>query len=130
MLKKIKKKKISTLRNKADKLSQELFVKLNPICEGCGQPTSCGHHFWPKSMSSSLRYNFKNWVAVCQGCHFRHHNGCPELHQIVLANRGQDWYDDLLEEKNKYVKVDRFMYERVIRSLELSLSKSNNNYEK
>ena len=121
MLKKLKKKSIATLRNKADKLSQELFVLTNPRCEGCGQTTQCGHHYFPKSTSSNLRYNFKNWIAVCQSCHFKHHNGNPELHAMVLMKRGVQWHAELELERHKYVKTDRYFYENIIEKLKFSL---------
>ena len=97
-------------RNKADKLFQRIFVETNPYCLLCGRPTSCGHHFFPKSTAGGLRYSFKNMVPVCQGCHFSHHNGRPELHAEVLKQRGQQWYDDLVIEKRQYLKSDTIGY--------------------
>ena len=114
----MKKPAIKTLRNKADKLYQELGRELADKCEICGGRYSCRHHFFPKSMCSNLRYDINNGISICQGCHFSHHNGNPVIHQVVLKQRGNEWFNDLLKKKNTYVKTDRFFYELHIKNLQ------------
>lgn len=111
--------KLSTLRNKADKMLQELGRSLYSSCEICGGQYSCLHHFWPKSTATTLRYNLKNCIAICQGCHFRHHNGDPTIHATVIEKRGWDWYNDLFKQKHALTKVSKAYYEGVINSLKI-----------
>ena len=103
-VKKPKPKAISYYRNKADRLLQETVRKLSKRCLICGGELSCGHHFFPKSMSNYLRYNMENIIPICVGCHLRHHSGSPEIHATVLRIKGQDWYDNLEREKNKAIR--------------------------
>ena len=56
---------------------------------------SCLHHYYPKSSAGNLRYNWLNLIPICQGCHFRHHNGFPEIHNTVNKNRGEMWLSKL-----------------------------------
>lgn len=117
MKKKLVAKKVSYYRNKADRMLQELGRVLHSQCEVCGKPMSCLHHFWPKSMSSGLRYSLKNCIPLCAGCHLRHHSGDPTIHAAVIEYRGQEWYDELLKEKQKITKTNKQYYENVIKYL-------------
>jgi len=121
MLKKPKKKSLKSLQNKADHLLQELGRKLNQNCEVCGREMSCLHHFWPKSMAAILRYNLKNCVALCAGCHIQHHSGNPSIHATVLEQRGEEWLQELVVIKRQYFKPSRSYYEDIIRKLKLLL---------
>jgi 5-methylcytosine-specific restriction endonuclease McrA len=109
-----------TLQKKADKVLQETIRKLYPFCEVCGKPTQVGHHFFPKSISSRLRYVMDNIAHLCNGCHMRHHQaGDPRIHETIKRNRGGDkWFDRLEKMKSEYVKVDKFFYENAIIELE------------
>lgn len=122
MLKKPKPKKLSYYQNKADKLLQELGRKTQQYCEVCGKPMSCLHHFFPKSMASVLRYNLKNCVALCAGCHLRHHSGDPNIHAKIIRLRGDDWLDELILEKRVYFKPSIGYYKDIIEKLKLMLS--------
>jgi 5-methylcytosine-specific restriction endonuclease McrA len=106
--------KLSTLRNKADKLLQETIRRNYSRCEVCGKPMSCGHHFFPKSMSAVLRYNLSNIIPICAGCHLRHHCGDPAIHARIIEIRGQEWYDKLKEQKERTIKVNVDYYKNVI----------------
>jgi 5-methylcytosine-specific restriction endonuclease McrA len=123
MIKKPKKKSIKYLRSKADNLLQKLIRQLYSKCEVCGQPISCGHHYWQKSSSSGLRYNLKNIIPICQSCHFKLHNGDPSIQAKIIFIRGKKWYFDLLKEKEitRYTKTDRLYYEKIISNIEYSL---------
>ena len=100
MLEKPKKKKpVSYYSKKADRVLQELGRKKFDKCEICGADMSCLHHYYPKSSAGNLRYNWLNLIPICQGCHFRHHNGFPEIHNTVNRLRGDNWLADLKKAK-------------------------------
>ena len=105
-------------RHKADRILQQLGKDAFDSCEVCGQPMSCMHHYFPKSMAGGLRYEWDNLIPICQSCHFSHHNGNPVIHATILAKRGQAWHDRLLEIKKKYVQSDTIgYYKGIIESL-------------
>lgn len=83
-------------------------------CEICGKPAYCFHHFFPKSVSSRLRYDFDNLIPICQGCHSRHHQaGDPRIHGTVTKKRGLAWYDTLLKKKYEEIKVNKGYYKYI-----------------
>lgn len=85
-----------------------------PKCEVCGKPSYCMHHFFPKSVSSRLRYDFDNLIPICQGCHMRHHQaGDPKIHETIKRKRGQAWYDTLEKKSREYNKVTIAYYKYV-----------------
>ena len=92
-------KPVSYYSKRADKLLQEIGRKKFSECLVCGQPMSCLHHYYPKSSAGNLRYNWLNLIPICQGCHFRHHNGFPEIHNKVNEVRGEKWLKELQEAK-------------------------------
>lgn len=104
MKKKKKKDKRTQLKRDLDKLVQEIFIKKYPYCLVCGGKTSEMHHFIPKSRSLFLRYKSKNLIPLCKSCHFKHHNGDPDIHIIILQKRGIDWYNKLKKERYKIFK--------------------------
>lgn len=105
-----KKKKNQTVgywSKKADKAMQELGRCIYEECMICGGEYSCLHHFFPKSTSTFLRYNLKNLVPICAGCHHRHHNANdPRIHQAVIKMRGQEWYDELESIMNTNIGIN------------------------
>ena len=98
-LQKPKKKPISYYSKKADKLLQELGRLKFDKCLICDSPISCLHHYYPKSSAGNLRYNWLNLIPICQSCHFRHHNGFPEIHNTVNKRRGDKWLEELKQAK-------------------------------
>ena len=115
--------KKSYYRNKADRQLQELVRKTYRSCEVCGKPVSCGHHYYPKSTAGNLRYDWDNIIPICQGCHFRHHNGFPEIHNRINEKRGQEWLDRLEWKKHQFVKCDTVRYyKEMCEKLNLALS--------
>jgi 5-methylcytosine-specific restriction endonuclease McrA len=99
-----KAKKISYYQHKLDKLIQEIGRAVYKKCLVCGRPMSCLHHFYPKSMSETLRHDWENLIPVCQSCHFSHHNGNPDIHAAIIEIKGQDWLDGLKEKKKQITK--------------------------
>ena len=106
-------------RNKADKKLQEIGREMYDSCLVCGKEYSCLHHFYPKSQTIFLRYNIKNMIPICQGCHFSHHNGNPEIHARVIEIKGDDWYNELkaLRNTNRYVSGGYKYFENMYNKL-------------
>jgi len=99
-----KKTKIEIARDAADAV-WKIVVKAvyGDLCEVCQKPAGPPHHFFPKGNYGHMRYNVKNGVPLCVGCHFRHHHTFdPSIHQAIVQKRGKAWYNKLLEEsKNR-----------------------------
>lgn len=112
---------LKRLRNKADALIQEVTRLEFPNCEVCAKPTQAGHHFFTKAASAELRYDRDNLVAVCNGCHLKHHKGHPEIHAKVMQERGVEWYEGLLSRKSTIRTRNVAYYESVIARLEARL---------
>jgi len=108
-------KKISYYRNKADKLFQIWFRAKYPNCELCEKPSICGHHFFPKSSSSALRYEEENMIPVCVGCHLGFHSArASQFIGAIIKSRGQDWFDQLTRRRTKIMKVGVKYYKEII----------------
>jgi len=113
---------IKTARNKADKLFKQACVqKYGSSCEVCGLPASQVHHFFPKGMSSKLRYDLDNGVVICAGCHLKHHMGNPVIHSTIIDNRGRKWYNKL-RLKRELIKTNLTWYKENIKRLESYIS--------
>ena len=113
--------KKAKLRRRADKLLQQLFVELNPKCFLCPKPTSCGHHYYPKSRCSALRYDFQNLINLCVGHHLHHHAGDPSVHNKINQIKGKAWLEELeAKKRNISVKTDIKYYENIIENLKKS----------
>lgn len=97
-------------RRKADKLFQEIGRRSYDRCLLCNNPVSCLHHYYPKSSSGNLRYNFDNGIPLCQSCHFRHHNGFPEIQNQINFIMGDEWASRLKEARKVFVKCDTIGY--------------------
>ena len=112
-------KKKSNLKKKADKMLQEYGRSKYKSCEVCGREYTCLHHYYPKSVSFALRYNLDNCVAICNGCHCRHHQANdPSIHDRVREKRGQDWLDKLTREKGVYTPDTIKHIEEVITNIQ------------
>ena len=98
---------LTALKSKADRLLQQVYVPLNPQCLVCGAPTSEMHHYIPKSQSNNLRYDPKNLVPLCRGCHFRHHNaGDPMIVETIGRKKGEAWVDDLQKRRREPLTIN------------------------
>ena len=112
------KSKISILQKKCDKKIQEQGRLKYDRCEVCNNPMSCLHHFFPKSISAVLRYDWMNLIFICNGCHMRHHQaGDPRIHATIIRRRGQKWYNQLLKKKEKTIKTNVKYYEDILNGL-------------
>lgn len=109
--------KIKRLRNKADKLLQQVVRSQNSYCIICGKYICCGHHYFPKSTSTNLRYDLDNLIPICASCHFSHHNGNPEIHNTVNNIKGEKWVKDITKKRHIQVKPTIEWYEEQIEKL-------------
>lgn len=110
--------KLAVLRRKCDKALQEEGRRRYTYCEVCGKPISCLHHFFPKSISSRLRYDWDNLIPICVSCHFQHHTSYnPSIHATIIKKRGQDWYDKLEEVRREIIKVNVAYYKEQLEIL-------------
>lgn len=110
---KIKKKKISTLWNKASKALQEYHRSIGGPCYGQG--LSCHgrmevvHHHFHWGQSTALRLEEMNLVPLCQPCHMAFHNGSHRVkvnyEREMKEVWGQDWEERLLAIEQAHVKM-------------------------
>lgn len=108
-------KKISYYRNKADRALQNYITSTYKKCELCGKEVSCGHHFFPKSSSSALRYEELNIIPVCVGCHLGFHsNKSAEFIGRIISKRGNDWFQSLVDKKREIIKPTKKYYQDFI----------------
>jgi len=101
--------KKSKLKRKLDRIIQEKGREVYDRCMVCGSEYSCLHHYYTKSMSLRLRYDWENLIPLCAGCHFSHHNGNPEIHNKVRDIKGEDWLKEL-EAKKRQIANDTIEY--------------------
>src|SRR3990167_784827 len=111
MKKKPKKKKLKTigkLKAEADRAVQDAYRRDNPgkKCEMCNKPYQVLHHFIFKSQSNYLRYEPRNYVFVCNGCHYKFHQPDPMIYIRLNKLRGQEWADWIEAHKRK-LKSDK-----------------------
>lgn len=104
-----------TPQKECDNLIQQKGREIYQRCEVCGHPMSCLHHFYPKSVSAALRYDWDNLIPICQGCHSRHHQvNDPFIHGTIIQKRGMEWHDTLLKRRwQESVKTNKAYYERI-----------------
>lgn len=102
------------LKEKADKLMQQYYLKLRPRCLVCGKPTSCQHHYFPKSMAAILRYDEENLIPLCAGCHLRLHSASdPNINKIIVERMGVEWHERLNKKRQQIFKDSIKYYEEI-----------------
>lgn len=109
---------IGILRNRADKLYQQVFKLKYPKSILSGQPTEVIHHMIKKSESSRLRYDGDNAIPLTTAEHCALH-----CHETIYSGRiiqikGLPWFQTLLSRKVELVKTDRQFYLDAIKKLE------------
>ena len=120
---------IKTYRNKCDRLIQEIGREVYEKCLICGQPVSCLHHYYPKSTCTALRYDWDNLIPLCQGHHFSHHNGNPEIHNLVNKKKGDEWLERLTIKKHTKKVYDGITWYREMFEWLEEISKTPNKFE-
>jgi hypothetical protein len=123
-----KKVKLSTLRNKCNRLLQEIGRLVYDRCLVCGGEYSCLHHYVYKSQSEALRYDWRNCVPICVSCHFKIHNAkndvIPGRIAVILGN---NWINDLEERRKegRGLNYGVFYYRQKLEELQDILNKLN-----
>jgi hypothetical protein len=118
---------ISKLQKKLDKLIQRHYVKENPYCFVCGKNTSEMHHFIQKSQSTALRFNEKNLIPLCRGCHFGiHTKSDPEIVKTIIDKKGEKWFNYIKENRRKIVKKNKEYSEELKRKIKQFTEAENN----
>jgi len=107
--------KISTTRNKCDKLLTPIIKAQHPRCflraaEMCAGETQVAHHHVLKSKSSRLRYELDNLIPLCHRCHALLHSHETYWSSVIVERKGMDWWLDLKKKKDEYVKTDVHFY--------------------
>jgi len=111
------------LQNKADRLFQELGKLMYKQCF-CGKPISCLHHYYPKSTATVLRYEIKNGVPICVGCHLRHHSANDpdiifNMKLFMESEFGKNWETELRQQRYAdCIKTDESWYKANIDKLQ------------
>ncbi len=113
------------LRERADKLfTLAVLKKWGSDCEICGKPATTAHHYIPKSLSQSLRYDLENGVPICNDCHMSiHRKNDPECIEKIINHRGKKWTNYLEKNRRKEVKTTIKYYEDNIERLTEYLTK-------
>ena len=107
-------------RRKCDALLQNIVRLTYTSCIVCGKTNIVGHHYWPKSSAGVLRYNMKNIVPLCMGCHYKLHLGYPSIQNAINEAKGKEWLDELNALKRQFVKCDTISYyKNMVKTLEL-----------
>lgn len=88
------------------------------LCLICGKEMTCLHHYYPKSTSNRLRYDEDNLIPICNGCHFSHHNGNPDIHNTVNKVKGNAWLKRLQKKREGYLKTNITYYKERIEEYE------------
>ena len=101
---------VKSMRNKCDALLTPIIKKMNPHCIFTGEETQVAHHAIKKSTSSALRYYIPNLVPLTHKSHMRLHSDEILWTGRLIAIKGLDWWQDLEEKKNEYVKCDVHHY--------------------
>jgi 5-methylcytosine-specific restriction endonuclease McrA len=101
-----------------DRLLQEIVRKENEKCLLCNNPCEVAHHYIRKSLSSFLRYDFRNLIPLCNKCHCKHHlQEDPAFDVQILDIKGRAWYDEIERDRRKYNKVNAEFYKRIYQEL-------------
>lgn len=112
------------LQLEADALLQNYCRIINKKCEMCGAKQSCMHHFHTKGASNRLRYELSNLISVCAGCHLKFHSKfSADITCRLLAKRGIQWSEELLQMKREFVKTNIEYYRDMIEYWEEEINK-------
>lgn len=109
----MRKKKTETqkLKEKTDKLLTPWICGKYKKCLLCGAKSQVAHHHVHKSQSSRLRYEEKNLIPLCNGCHCKLHHNESYWASVIVEKKGVEWFRELDKMKRELVKTDRFFYQ-------------------
>jgi hypothetical protein len=93
------------LKEKCVSLAMDIYLKNHPNCEICVKRADVVHHFIHQSRSNYLRCDFRNFVSMDKGCHYKVHNGYEQLITgQLIKQRGQNWFDSMQADSTKTIK--------------------------
>ena len=110
-----------TLKNKADKL-WSFIIRSEGFCRRCGrQPgeiTLQAAHIISRSYTAT-RWDLRNGLPLCLGCHHFAHNKPLEFEDFVLVQIGATVYAELRELALGYTgRISRVDYEELVSDLQ------------
>ena len=93
---------IKKLRKETDTKYQQVCMAGGELCELCGNTAYCCHHIIAKSLSNRLRYELKNSLRVCIGCHNKIHSTADpaifrKIDKVVCKER-MNWLEKIRRE--------------------------------
>lgn len=96
-------------QKKLDRLFQEIIVRnaKNKCFINPEHKAFMAHHIFSRN-SKSTRWNTENGICVCQDCHNKIHSGNIDLKQILINQRGEDWYRNLQLKSSSVVKYQNY----------------------
>lgn len=110
---------LSWWQKKCDTAQQNKSRELRKRCESCGGPNQVGHHYFTKSLSSFLRYDWRNLIPLCFKCHFNHHfKNDPQIHNTVNRKRGETWLASLESVRREEVRLSVGYYKEIFEMIE------------
>lgn len=112
-------KKKPNYKKKADTLWSQV-VRQRGICERCGKKGVLNAHHITSRANHSLRYDLKNGLALCVGCHFWIHQNLV-LGAEWLKHDRPEIYKYLMKEKNVIKQLKTYDYEKIIIELQRKL---------
>lgn len=102
-------------QRKCDDLMQDVGRKQTEKCEVCGGLNQVGHHYITKSLSSFLRYEFRNLIPLCHSCHFKHHKmNDPHIHNTINRKRGDEWVNWIEANRRNEQKTGVSYYKEIL----------------
>lgn len=126
-MKKTKKPKASTLRNKLDKVWADI-IKQKGSCEYCGKTTYLNaHHIFSRS-NLSTRWEISNGVCLCVGCHvfsskFSAHKTPTEFVYWLQTVRARNFMPALRKKSRETIKYSISDLQDLLESLREHLEK-------
>lgn len=94
------------------------------VCVSCGKTGLAGSgwhtgHLIPKAACVAyLKYDKRNLYSQCYYCNINLGGNGAELSRAVALRHGQDFLDQLFDDKKIMVKADKFFYEERIKEYE------------
>ena len=104
---------LRTLKRQCDALWSRAVLKRDPSCRLCGgKPSRDPHHIFAKSRHAALRYDLRNGVGLCKGCHMQTHHD-PMRPALVLERQMKNTIGALLIAASDITFTVRFNRERL-----------------
>ncbi len=110
---------IKKARNEADRKYQEVGMNGGGLCEVCVKKQAyCVHHIIAKSLSSRLRYEIRNCIKVCIGCHNRIHSTAdPAIFSRIEQVKGKRIMNWLEKVRREEVRTNLVYYKEILLKL-------------